>query len=82
MEAVAFQKISDKIKHLPDFLLDEISDYVDFLLYKNEKDWYTTLNDEQKTSIEQGKNDIQNGKTHSHQDIMNEMTAYINSKKK
>ncbi len=82
MEAVAFQKISNKIKQLPDFLLDEISDYVDFLLYKNEKDWYATLSDEQKAIIEQGRDDIQKGKTHSHQDVINEMNAYINSKKK
>ena len=82
METIEYQKISEKIKQLPDFLLQEISDYIDFLLYKNEKDWYTSLNDEQKAIIEQGKNDILQGKTHRHQDVVREMNAYIKSKEK
>jgi len=82
METIEYQKISEKIKQLPDFLLHEISDYIDFLLYKNEKDWYTSLNDEQKAIIEQGRNDIRQGKTHRHQDVISEMDAYIKSKEK
>lgn len=82
MDTATHQKITDKIKQLPDFLIEELSDYVDFLLFKNEKDWYENLNPNQKQSIKQGLQDIENGNTHSHQSVMDEMAAYIKSKKK
>lgn len=82
METILHKEIKEKISQLPDFLMEELSEYIDFLLYKKDKDWFDTLSPSQKKSIEQGLEDIQNGKTYSHDSVMEEMTQYINSKKK
>ena len=52
METITHQKLSDKIKVLPEFLAEELSDFIDFLVYKNDKDWADSLTVEEKISIE------------------------------
>ena len=82
METVIQKEITQKIKQLPDFLMEELSNYVDFLLYQKDNDWFDSLNSNQKKSIEQGLDDIQNGRVYTHNSVMEEITQYINSKKK
>ena len=38
METVAQQRLFEKIKKLPDSLMEDISDFVDFLAFKKDKD--------------------------------------------
>ncbi|WP_262150515.1 hypothetical protein [Chryseobacterium foetidum] len=82
MEAITHKTISDKIKQIPDYLSDELSDFVDYLLFKKEKDWAENLSEEEKNSNEQGLDDINNGRIHSHESVMDEISEYIKSRKK
>ncbi len=81
MDTLVHKELSEKIKKLPQKLIEELSEYVDFLLYKNRKDWYEELSPEQKKSIQQGLDDIENGKVYDHDMVMEEMAQYIKSKK-
>ncbi|KQS90231.1 hypothetical protein [Chryseobacterium sp. Leaf394] len=58
-----------------------MSDFVDYLLFKKEKDWAENLSEEEKNSIEQGLEDIKNGRLHSHESVMDEISEYIKSGK-
>lgn len=82
METFVHKKLSDKIKTLPDFLAEELSDFIDFLIFKKDKDWAETLTFEQKKSIEEGLKDIENGNTFTHESVMEEMAEYRKSKQK
>jgi len=82
METLVHKELSEKIKNLPQKLVEELSDYLDFLLYKNRKDWYEELSSEQIKSIKQGLDDIENGKVYDHNVVMEEMAQYIKSKKR
>ncbi|MGB6084445.1 hypothetical protein [Moheibacter sp.] len=82
METIIHKEIKEKISQLPDFLMEELSEYIDFLLYKKDKDWYDSLDSNQKKSIEQGMQDIKDGKTYTQDFVMEEMSQYIKSKKK
>lgn len=82
METIFHKNLSQKIKELPENLVEKVSDYIDFLLYKTERDWFDSMNEEQRKDINQGLEDIKNGNVHSHNAVMEEMTQYINSKKR
>lgn len=81
MKTIIHQNLSDKIKDIPDYLLEELSDYMDFLLFKKEKDWAENLSEEETKSINKGLEDIKMGRTHSHESVMEEMENYIKSLK-
>ncbi|GEM_PF-2475299 len=38
METIIQKQINQKIKELPEFLMEELSEYIDFLLYKSKND--------------------------------------------
>lgn len=82
METIAHQKLFEKIKKLPDFLVEDLSDFVDFLVFKNDKDWAESLTIEQRKSVEEGRNDIENGDFHSHESVMEELAEYRKAKRK
>ena len=82
METITHQKFSDKIKVLPEFLAEELSDFIDFLVYMNDKDWADSLTVEEKKSIEKGLKDIEEGNVFSHESVMEEMVIYRKSKQK
>lgn len=71
MKTSSHEELLDKIKGLPDESLEKISNFIDFILYREEQN-----------SIRQGLEDIKNGNVYSHESVMDEMTNYINSKKK
>ncbi len=81
MKAIIQQELSNKIKNIPDYLLEELSDYIDYLLFKKEKDWAENLSEEEKASINKGLEDIKIGRTHLHESVMEEMENYIKSRK-
>lgn len=38
METIIHKEIKEKISQLPDFLMEELSEYIDFLLFKTNKE--------------------------------------------
>ena len=82
METVAQQRLFEKIKKLPDSLMEDISDFVDFLAFKKDKDWAESLTIDQRKSIEEGRKDIENGDFYSHESVMEELAEYRKSKQK
>ena len=56
METTTLQKINNLIKDLPDYLAEELLEYVEFLVYKFHKD--ENLSDDQKRVILRGLEDI------------------------
>ena len=62
METTTLQKINNLIKDLPDYLAEELLEYVEYLVYKFHKD--EELSDEQKRVILRGLEDIKYGRTH------------------
>lgn len=62
MKTTTLQKINNLIKDLPDYLAEELLEYVEFLVYKFHKD--ENLSDDQKRVILRGLEDIKYGRTH------------------
>ena len=62
METTTLQKINNLIKDLPDYLAEELLEYVEFLVYKFHKD--ENLSDDQKRVILRGVEDVKYGRTH------------------
>ena len=62
METTTLQKINNLIKDLPDYLAEELLEYVEFLVYKFHKD--ENLKKEKKRVILRGLEDIKYGRTH------------------
>jgi hypothetical protein len=67
MELTTLQKINNLIKDLPDYLAEELLEYIEYLVYKFHKD--EDLSDEQKRVILRGLEDIKYGRSH-----LNEIT--------
>lgn len=81
MDSIIIQKISEKVKLLPNNMAEQVLSYIEMLLSKNNNDWFENLSDLQKKSIEKGLEDIKYGRINSHDSVMEEMANYINSKK-
>ena len=64
METITFQRICNLIKDLPDYLAEELLEYVEFLVYKFHKDEESHLTEEQKRCILRGLEDIKYGRAH------------------
>ena len=62
METTTLQKINNLTKYLPDYLAEELLEYVEFLVYKFHKD--ENLSDDQKRVILRGLEDVKYGRTH------------------
>ncbi len=62
MKTTTLQKINNLIKDLPDYLAEELLEYVEFLVYKFHKD--ENLSDDQKRVILRGLEDVKYGRTH------------------
>ena len=62
METTTLQKINNLTKDLPDYLAEELLEYVEFLVYKFHKD--ENLSDDQKRVILRGLEDVKYGRTH------------------
>ena len=56
-------------EHKYTFFLELIKS-MDFVSIENEEDWYGDLTFEEKKNIQKGIDDIENGKIHSHNEIM------------
>lgn len=83
MATITASQINQKIKHLPNNLLQEVNDYIEFLAFKSsQKDWATDLSKEQVSLIEKGKKDITQGKVITHKEARERIKNYIQNKSK
>ena len=62
METITLGKINNLIKDLPDYLAEELLEYVEYLVYKFHKD--ENLSDEQRRVILRGLKDIKYGRNY------------------
>ncbi|MDO5636309.1 MAG: DUF2281 domain-containing protein [Myroides sp.] len=83
MKTITAYQINQKVNALPEKLLQELDDYIDFLKYKYaQKDWSDDLTDEQIKLIEKGRNDIAQGKVISHTEAKEKIKNYIKNKQR
>ncbi|KGO92873.1 hypothetical protein [Flavobacterium subsaxonicum] len=62
------------------FFLELIKNF-DFITVEDTADWYLSLSDKQKQSIERGLDDVKNGNVISHSEVMQSVKAKIQSLK-
>lgn len=62
METITLGKINNLIKDLPDYLAEELLEYVEYLVYKFRKD--ENLSEDQKRVILRGLEDIKYGRNY------------------
>lgn len=83
---ITIKKLEENIKTLPEDLYDEVNDFVDFLKFKYENmssdDWSENLTEYQKSSIEKGLDDIEKGRTYSHEEAKHRIKNYLLEKSK
>ena len=81
MSVISVSQINQKIKSLPENLLQEVDKFIDFLTYKSShSDWPEQLSDEQINLVEKGKKDIEENKVLSHKEAKQKIAAYIKNK--
>lgn len=78
---ITIKDLEKKLKTLPEELLENVNDYIDFLKSKYKKnDWAEDLTDFQKKSVEKGVADIENGNTLSHDEAKQKIREYLQAK--
>lgn len=83
MNTITAFQINQKVNALPEKLLQELDDYIDFLKYKYaQKDWSDDLTEQQIKLIEKGKNDLEQGKILSHTQAKEKIKNYIKNKQR
>ena len=81
MSSTTISKISQKIKSLPENLLQEVDQYIDFLKYKNDQtDWSESISEDELSLIKKGKKDIEEGRVYSHKEAKQKIADYIKNK--
>lgn len=82
---ITLKDLEDNIKTLPENFYEEVNDFIDFLKTKynrtNAEDWSGMLSEPQRESLKKGLEDIENGKTISHESAQKKIKDYIASKK-
>lgn len=84
---ISIKEIEKNLKSLPKEVLGQVNDYIEFLKSKYaetnvETDWADHLTDSQKLSIERGGDDIENGRTYSHDEAKLKIKQYLLEKSK
>ncbi len=81
MSSATISKINQKIKSLPENLLKEVDQYIDFLKYKNDQsDWSESISEDELSLIKKGKKDIEEGRVYSHKEAKQKIADYIKNK--
>lgn len=60
-------------------VLEQVKEYLHSLTAKD-ADWYDDLNEQEKQAIEKGLDDLENGKTHSSEDVRKSIRRRIENK--
>ena len=83
MNTITASQINQKVNALPEMLLQDLDDYIDFLRYKYaQKDWSDNLTQQQVQLIEKGRNDIAQGRVFSHTEAKEKIKNYIKNKQR
>jgi hypothetical protein len=81
MASINASQLNQKINQLPDNLLQEVNDFIEYLAFKSsQKDWANDLSKEQILLIENGKKDIKKNKVVSHKEARKRIENYIKEK--
>ncbi len=81
MSTINASQLNQKIVDLPEHLLQEVNNYIDYLTYiSKEKDWSINLTKEQTLLIEKGKKDIEENSVISHNEARKRIENYIKNK--
>ena len=82
---ITLKDLENNIKTLPENFYEEVNDFIDFLKTKynrtNNEDWSGILSEPQRESLKKGLDDIENGRTISHENAQKKIKDYIASKK-
>lgn len=82
---ITLKDLENNIKTLPENFYEEVNDFIDFLKTKytraNAEDWSGILSEPQRVSIKKGLDDVENGRTMSHECAQKTIKDYITSKK-
>lgn len=83
---ITIKDLENNIKGLPVDLYKQVNDYIDFLKLKYagkvNEDWADYLSESQKESIDQGLEDIKNGRVYSHSEAKERIKNYLSEKSK
>ena len=83
MNTITASQINQKVNALPEMLLQDLDDYIDFLKYKYaQKDWSDNLTEHQVQLIEKGRNDIAQGRVFSDTEAKEKIKNYIKNKQR
>lgn len=81
MNTITASQINKKVNALPKTLLKELDEYIDFLKYKYaQKELNDNLTDQQIKLIEKGRDDLIQGRVHSHSEVKEQIKDYIKNK--
>lgn len=81
MTSINASQLYQKISQLPDGLLHEISNYIDYLVFKSSKnDWANELSSKQISLIEKGIKAIEENKVVTHKEARKRIDNYIKNK--
>lgn len=82
---ITLKDLENNIRTLPENFYEEVNDFIDFLKTKytrtNEEDWSEIVSEPQRESIKKGLDDVENGRTLSHESAQKTIKDYIASKK-
>jgi len=82
---ITLKDLENNIRTLPENFYEEVNDFIDFLKTKynrtNAEYWSGMLSEPQRESLKKGLEDIENGKTISHESAQKKIKDYIASKK-
>jgi hypothetical protein len=83
MNSTTINKISDRLRILPDYCEADILAYISFLNFKSkEEDWASDMSDKDLNLIKKGALDASQGQVYSHAEAMKRIEKYIQSKRK
>ena len=78
---ILLENLNSKIKTLPEALIKEVDQYIDFLKYKNDQtDWSESVFEDELSLIKKGKKDIEEGRVYSHKEAKQKIADYIKNK--
>ncbi len=81
MNKMSITQINQKINSLPEDMLKELDEYIDFFKYKySQKELKVNLTEQQLQLIEKGRNDLIQGKVLSHSEAKEKIKNHVKNK--
>ena len=81
MKGITVSQVNKKIESLPQNLLQEVDQFIDYLTNRStQTDWSEALSESQLGLIGKGKKDIEEGRVISHKEAKQKINEYIRTK--